>query len=115
MCPARTTTAARRRRKPHGSSTTRALEPIANLTHDALSQYDFPGGGRLRNYMFFARFALAGRRRRAATRDATVFVSLMENGKVEVRVIAPSVLASDGETELLPPLFGVFVLKRHAL
>jgi hypothetical protein len=90
------------------------LERISNLMHDALSEYDFPGGGRLRNYVFFAR---THEEADAATsqRVATVFVSLLDNGRIEVRVVAPSVLDSDGETEVLPPLFGVFVLKRHAL
>jgi hypothetical protein len=88
------------------------LERITNLTHDALSQYDFPGSGRLRNYVFFARTDTTGSR---PARAPTVFVSLMEDERVEVRVIAPSVLDSDGKTELDPQLFGVFVLKRHTL
>jgi hypothetical protein len=86
------------------------LEPITNLTHDALSQYDFPGGGRLRNYMFFARTRPGDDG--MPSRAATVFISLMDNGRIEVRVIAPSVLSDDGETALAPALFGVFVLKR---
>lgn len=88
------------------------LEAIANLSHDALSQYDFPGGGRLRNYLFGTRFAGvpdAGVR----TRDAMVFLSLMENGRVELRVIAQSVLGEDGQ-ELEPALFGVFPLERRS-
>lgn len=93
------------------------LQRFANLTHDALSQYDFPGGGRLRNYLFGTRFTAkadldAGTA--AATRDAMVFLSLMENGKIEVRVIAQSLLAADG-TELEPALFGVFALERGSL
>jgi hypothetical protein len=88
------------------------LRPIARLAHDSLSEYSFPGGGRIRNYMFGARFSsptVTG----AASRDAMVFLSLMENGEIEVRVIAPSVLDTDGKSELLPALFGVFVLGRH--
>ena len=86
---------------------------VPNLTHDALSQYDFPGGGRLRNYMFGVRFA-ATAESPAPTRDGMVFLSLMENGKIEVRVIAQSLLAADG-SEAEPPLFGVFSLERRAL
>jgi hypothetical protein len=88
-----------------------ALEPIPNLTHDALSQYEFPGGGRLRNYILVSRFWQAA--------DATspqgaamVFVSLMDNDSVETRVIAPGTPASEG-SNADSRLFGVFVLKRH--
>jgi hypothetical protein len=89
------------------------LSPIRGLAHDALSQYTFPGGGRVRNYIFGARFesSVLGS---PVARHAMVFVSLMEKGDVEVRVIAPSVLAADGKTELLSDLFGVFVLERRA-
>jgi hypothetical protein len=89
------------------------LEPIASLSNDVLSQYDFPGGGRLRNYMFGARFASPDASGGTIARSAMVFLSLMEDGKVEVRIISPSVLADDGTTELAPALFGVFVLDRH--
>ena len=60
------------------------LEPVDALRHDPLSQLDFPGPSRLRNYLLFARpesGPLAGR-------DATVVVSLMDQGRIEVRVIA---------------------------
>ncbi len=60
------------------------LLPIPPLFHDQLSQYDFPGNGRLRNYLFLARPSdgpLSGR-------DAMVFVSLIRGGRAEVRVIA---------------------------
>jgi len=90
------------------------LVPIAGLAHDALSQYDFPGGGRLKNFLFEVRFVTddpAG----AIRRHAMVFVSLMNDGHVEMRVIAPNVLDDDGETELYPALFGVFRLHKHAL
>jgi hypothetical protein len=93
------------------------LEPITGLAHDALSQYTFPGGGRLRNYIFGARFStpsVTG----SVQRHAMVFVSLMENEDVEVRVIAPSVLSADGTSEPASEpagaLFGVFVLERRS-
>jgi hypothetical protein len=90
-----------------------ALELIPNLTNDALSEYDFPGGGRLRSYIFVSRFALADE---LASRQgaAMVFVSLMDNGGVELRVIAPAELAEDGSVAS-SGLFGVFVLKRQSL
>jgi hypothetical protein len=96
-----------------GSFRGAALELIPNLTHDALSEYDFPGGGRLRSYIFVSRFELADE---LASRQgaAMVFVSLMDNGGVELRVISPAELAADGSVAS-SGLFGVFVLKRHSL
>lgn len=90
------------------------LEPIENLTHDALSEYTFPGIGRLRNYIFGVRFATTPEDGAAIPRNAMVFVSLMDTGKVEVRAIAPSVLAPDGQSDRFPALFGVFVLDRQS-
>ena len=58
--------------------------PVPPLIHDLLSEYEFPGGGRLRNYIFVARpeqGVLVGR-------DVTLFVSLLRNGNVEIRVLA---------------------------
>ncbi|MET0343971.1 MAG: hypothetical protein ABW252_23355 [Polyangiales bacterium] len=60
------------------------LEPIASLPHDPLSQFDFPGPQRLRNYLLLARpetGPLAGR-------DATVVISLLASEGLEVRIIA---------------------------
>ena len=96
-----------------GSFRNSALELIPNLTHDALSEYEFPGGGRLRSYIFVSRFEVADE---LASRPgaAMVFVSLMDNGGVELRAISPSELASDGSMASAG-LFGVFVLKRHSL
>lgn len=90
-----------------------ALDPVPNLAHDALSEYDFPGGGRVRNYILVSRFALAAEPE-AAQGAAMVFLSLMDNGSVEARVIAPHVAAAQGGVEQ-PALFGVFVLERRAL
>lgn len=90
------------------------LERIGPLTNDALSQYDFPGGGRLRNYIFNAR-GNTHVDERVLQRSATVFLSLMENGKIEVRVIAPSALDATSQEEIAPALFGVFALERRKL
>jgi hypothetical protein len=86
------------------------LEPIERLAHDALSEYDFPGGGRLRNYMLSARSTVSTAEGEVE-RSAMVFLSLMESGSIEVRVIAPSVRRD--EVEIAPALFGVFVLERQ--
>lgn len=67
-----------------GALTDVALEPIVPLTHDALSEYEIPAGGRVRNYIFVVRPTdgpLAGR-------EPFVFMSLMNDGTVEVRIIA---------------------------
>lgn len=90
-----------------------SLQSIENLTHDALSEYTFPGGGRLRNYMFNVRFTSELAADRTMQRNAMLFLSLMDSGQVEVRAIAPSVLGEDGEGDRLPALFGVFVLDRQ--
>jgi hypothetical protein len=90
------------------------LEPIENLTHDALSEYTFPGFGRLRNYIFGVRFATTPESGAAIPRNAMLFLSLMDTGKVEVRAISPSVLAPDGQSERFSALFGVFVLDRQS-
>lgn len=81
-----------------------ALLPIPGLEHDALSQYTFPGGGRVRNYMLGARFG------ENDARYAVVFVSLMDNGRIEVRVHAPSTQSAPGTAQ--DALFGVFRLCR---
>jgi len=77
------------------------LLPITGLEHDALSQYTFPGGGRIRNFMLGARFGAGD------MRHATVFISLMEDGRIEARVVAPSTMPGGGDD-----LFGVFRLCR---
>ena len=87
------------------------LVPIDGLTHDPLSQLTFPGGGRLQNYIFGVRFR-AERGDRSFGRDATLIVSLMENHRIEVRAMAPSVAGAEGEEDWLPALFGVFKLER---
>lgn len=89
------------------------LVPIPELSHDVLGRYELPGGSRLRNYLFGARF-MSGEGLFATQRHATVFLSLLENGQVEVRILAPSVLGADGRTEAWPGLFGVFSLVRRA-
>ena len=83
-----------------------ALDVIRPLAHDPLMKYSFPGGGRIRNYIFSALY-------RGGTRNAFVFVSLMEDKDIELRIIAPRV-ESACESDDAPDreLFGVFRLKR---
>ncbi|MDD9939841.1 MAG: hypothetical protein OXU20_02145 [Myxococcales bacterium] len=79
------------------------LQPIAGLAEDVLARYDFPGPGRVQNYMFYAAVHQG-----ATAGHAMVFVSLMESGRVEVRVAAPAV-------DRAGPLFGIFRLERTEL
>ena len=111
VCPPETDLCPKSQREP-GPFRRAVLEPIARLNHDALSQYDFPGGGRLRNYILGAHFESETSAGGKVDRHALVFLSLMENGKVEVRVIAGSMQEPDGD-EQLPALFGVFALERR--
>jgi hypothetical protein len=96
--------------RTQGSFDRAALEPIARLAHDALSEYDFPGGGRLRNYLLSARSTVSTAQG-DVERNAMVFLSLMESGTIEARVIAPSA-RRDG-VDVAPALFGVFLLERQ--
>lgn len=73
------------------------VRPYKQLSHDALSLLQFPGG-RVRNYLAYASPELGP--------PAMVVISLMENDEVEVRI-----LRAPGETEA-PALFGVFRLVR---
>lgn len=111
VCPPETDQCPKKDREP-GPLQDAALMPIERLNHDALSQYDFPGGGRLRNYILGVHFDADVADAGTLDRNALVFLSLMENGQVEVRVLAGSVRGPDGSDQL-PALFGVFVLDRH--
>ncbi len=93
------------------------LLPIPPLQHDQLGLYEFPGGGRLRNYMFVARpesGPLAGR-------DAMVFLSLIRGGSIEVRIVAGPglVLCDPSDCAELDAggcdFFGFFSLERQPL
>ena len=93
------------------------LLPIPPLAHDQLGLYEFPGGGRIRNYMFVARPELGP----LAGRDVMVFLSLIRGGSVELRLVAGPGLEIcdpsdcdvivDGECDY----FGVFGLQRARL
>jgi len=67
-----------------GTFTHTWLEPVRKLEDDPLSQLDFPGPQRLRNYIMLARPSSGP----LTDRDAFVVVSLLDEKKVEVRVIA---------------------------
>lgn len=88
------------------------LRRIEPLQHDALSLLDFPGEGRLETYIFLATpdtGPLAGR-------TATVFLSLMRSGSIEVRLIAGTGSnrcdPADCTNSVECDYFGVFALSR---
>jgi len=62
------------------------LVAITPLAHDSLSQYDFPGDGRIKNEMY----SLEPESGPLAGRDMIAFVSLMHGARVEVRLISGS-------------------------
>lgn len=80
------------------------IRPIAPLAHDALSQYDFPGGVRLRSYIFIARPSHASSP--LLGREAVVFLSLMDGDSIEMRVVAGTGDEAAGD------YFGVFRLTK---
>ncbi|MBX7193837.1 MAG: hypothetical protein K1X94_17425 [Sandaracinaceae bacterium] len=76
------------------------LESIAPLSHDLLSELTFPGAGRLETFLLLAHptsGALAGR-------EVMVFLSLLDTGEIEIRVIAGTGDEARGD------VFGVFRL-----
>jgi hypothetical protein len=78
-----------------------ALESITPLAHDLLSEYQFPGAGRIENFLYLARPTsgpLAGR-------EVMVFLSLLDTGEVEVRLVAGVGDETRGD------VFGVFRLR----
>lgn len=79
------------------------LESIAPLQHDLLSEYQFPGSGRVQNYLYVAR-PVAGP---LAGRDAMVFLSLLDDGSTEIRIVAGAGDVARGDH------FGVFRLRRQ--
>ena len=92
------------------------LSPIAPLAHDQLALYEFPGGARVRNYIFSARPTTGP----LAGRDAMVFVSLIRGGRVETRIMtggsgqqcdpADCAQVAAGDCDY----FGVFSLSRQS-
>lgn len=93
------------------------LRPIPQIWHDPLSTMSF-GDGRRQNLVYVATpSSTAG-----DTADVMVFVSLMEVGGLEVRVVRGAPAADAGlappdagaqAAALSPPMFGIFTLDRR--
>ncbi len=78
------------------------LEVIEPLKHDQLSQYDFPGQGRVQNYIYASRPTTGP----IAGRDAMVFISLIDDDTLEARIIVGDGNPASGGH------FGFWYLKR---
>lgn len=76
------------------------LESIAPLSHDLLSELTFPGAGRIETFLLLARPSAGP----LAGREVMVFLSLLDTGEIEVRVIAGTGDEARGD------VFGVFRL-----
>ncbi|MCB9707769.1 MAG: hypothetical protein H6714_03110 [Myxococcales bacterium] len=74
------------------------IDEIAPLKHDLLSQYDFPGAKRIRNYIYTTRISPAGQE----SRDLMLFFSVLDDGRAELRVVAGRGDERDGD------IFGLF-------
>jgi hypothetical protein len=77
------------------------LRPIPPLASDALSNLSF-ADGQVRNLLFAVREA------GAAPRDALAVLSLLDDGRVELRVLDGAPGAAGVE-----PLYGIFALERR--
>jgi hypothetical protein len=86
------------------------LRPIPQIWHDPLSTLSF-GDGRRQNLVYVATpIADAG-----DTQDVMIFLSLMTEGGVEIRLLrgAPQADAGTPGPPSAPPMFGVFTLDRR--
>lgn len=66
-----------------GSFQDTPLKPIAPVEHDFLSQLELPGAGRIKTLIY----AATPREGPLSSRDPLVFVSLMDEQKIEVRIL----------------------------
>ncbi len=86
------------------------LRPIPQIWHDPLSTMSF-GDGRVQNLVYVATpVAPAG-----DTPDIMIFMSLMDEGGIEVRLVrgAPQVDGGPAAAGQAFPMFGVFTLDRR--
>jgi len=86
------------------------LRPIPQIWHDPLSTLSF-GNGRVQNLVYVATPAAPA----GETQDVMVFMSLMDEGGIEVRLVrgAPQVDGGPVAAGQASPMFGVFTLDRR--
>lgn len=95
------------------------LRPIPQVWHDPLSTMSF-GEGRTQNLVYVASPTATGATATDAgvpgdTQDVMVFLSLMDEGGLEVRLVRGAPVGDSGTPlpAAAPPMFGVFTLDRH--
>jgi hypothetical protein len=87
------------------------LRPIPQIWHDPLSTLSF-GDGRVQNLVYIATPAAGDA---GDTQDVMVFMSLMDEGGIEVRLVRGAPLVDGGASVPAQgtPMFGVFTLDRR--
>lgn len=90
------------------------IRPIPQIWHDPLSTLDF-GSGRVQNLVYVATPNAAPDAGAEERQDVFVFVSLMDNGQVEIRLVrgAPQGDSGTPAPKAAAPLFAVFALDRR--
>jgi hypothetical protein len=91
------------------------LRPIPQVWHDPLSTMTF-GSGRSQNLVYVATPSPSADAAPNEAQDVMVFVSLMDQGGLEVRVVRGAPGADAGATPVpasASPMFGVFTLDRR--
>lgn len=92
------------------------LLPVTPLAHDELSLFEFPGA-RLQNYIFAVRPTDGPMQ----NRDVTAFLSLRDDGDIELRLLAGSGARACAPTDCDAftrgdcDIFGVFRVEKEAL
>lgn len=99
-----------------GRFTNTPIRPIPQIFHDPLSTLEF-GSGRVQNLVYVATPNATPDAGAEERQDVFVFVSLMDNGQVEIRLVRGAPQADAGAGAVAPkaaaPLFAVFALDRH--
>ncbi|MFK7999818.1 MAG: hypothetical protein AB8H86_09485 [Polyangiales bacterium] len=92
------------------------LLPVTPMAHDELSLFEFPGA-RLQNYIFAVRPTDGPMQ----NRDITAFLSLRDDGNIELRLLAGSGARACAPTDCDAfnrgdcDIFGVFLVEKEAL
>lgn len=90
------------------------LRPIPQIWHDPLSTMTF-GEGRSQNLVYVASPTPSAATPASDAQDVMVFLSLMDGGGLEVRLVRGAPVADSGTPMpgVASPMFGVFTLDRH--
>jgi hypothetical protein len=90
------------------------LRPIPQIWHDPLSTMTF-GAGRSQNLVYVASPSPSATATASEAQDVMVFLSLMDDGGLEVRLVrgAPGTDSGAPAASSASPMFGVFTLDRR--